>query len=304
MPLATEKWSARSYVPGISASQTFIVTGVANELEAAATSPIPQPNSTFSLDTTLRAGQPDITSPDSPRTYTVVVSFAPPSSGGGGGGGGTSNLATPPLYYPQVSLSTEDIDADIDGNPLLASSRESFSRPQKVRFPQIRYVYKRWESTFDGPRAIAYTRSVNSDQFNMPGFGFVEAGQAFCESITVATAFDRDANSVQVQYTFELREDGWRTRMLDEGVRAWYTDGSTQKPGLLQDAKGNLVTTPVRLDGYGAPFDDNVYTVGGATPTGLSTPPTGAEVVLTSQAAFLRYKMYKLRPFSGLTLTE
>lgn len=304
MSYATELWSARTWKPGESASQTFIVTGAATMAEAAGAPIVPAPASTFILDNRLRAQQPEISTPNSPTTYHVVVNFAAPQSSGSGGNSGSSdNLSLPPQYHPQITLSSEDTDTDVDGNPITASSREGFSRAQKVRFPAIRYIYRRWESSFDGQRALRYTRSVNADTFNMPGFGFVAEGQAFCEGITVVSPYDRNASAVQVQYAFELREDGFRTRILDEGVRAWYTDGSTQKQGQLTDAKGNLITSPIRLDGYGAPFDDNVYTVGGATPTGISSPPTGAEVELTQRAAFLRYKLYKAREFAGLTLT-
>lgn len=302
MALATENWSARTYTPGVSATQTFIVSGATTMLEAAGAPLVPPAGATFSLDNRLRAGPPQISTPDSPTTFVIVVSFDTPQ-GTSGGNNEPSNLASPPVYHPQITLSTEEVDSDVQGNPIIASSRESFSRNQKVRFPSIRYVYKRWESSFDGPRAITFTRSINSDNFFMPGFGTVAAGQAFCEGITVAAAFDRTAKAIQVQYAFELREDGFKTRIMDEGIRAWYTDGSTQKQGQLQDAKNNIITTPVRLDGYGSPFDDNVYTIGGVTPSGLPTPPTGAEVIITRDAAFLQYSLYKARPFTGLTLT-
>lgn len=300
---ATELWSARTWTPNKSASQTFIVTAAANMAEAIAAPLVPVPGSTFLLDNRLIAQQPDVSSPDSPTTFVVVVNFVKPQSSGGGNSGDPNNLNNPPTYHPQITLSTEDVDADRDGNPIIASSREAFSKPQKKRFPSVRYVYRRWESSFDGRRAIAYTGSVNADVFNMPGFGAVEAGQAFCESITVVSPFDRTASAVNVQYVFELREDGFRTRIRDEGTRSAYVSGNETKIGVLTDATGSPVSSPVRLDGLGVPFDTGSYLVAGKTPTGFDSPPTGAEYELTSEAAFLRYKLYRELPFAGLTLT-
>jgi hypothetical protein len=306
MAIVTEKWSERSYVPGQSAKQAFLVSGAGDMLAAAGSCPVAE-NATFSLDNRLRAGPPEIVSPDSPDTFICTFNFASPQSGGGSGGssGGTGSLTLPPTYHPQISLSTEDIDRDAEGNAILASARESFAKPVKKRFPSIRYIYRRFESTFDGPRAIAYTGSVNIDRFFMPGFGFVDAGQAFCEGITVVQAYNRDAQAIEVQYAFELRSDGFKARVLDEGTKGWYYDSTTGAAlnGQFTDFGGTLISSPIRLDGYGGPYDDNVYKVNAQDPSSLPSPPQGAEVELTDSAAFLKYKLYRELPFSGLTLT-
>jgi hypothetical protein len=299
MPLATENWSARKFVPGVSASQTFLVSGVADALTAAGICPIAE-NATFTLDIRLRAGRPDISSPNSPDTFVVTFPFAPSA---GSGSGSSGNLNSNPTYHPQIALSTEDVDTDIEGNAIQSSARHPFSRPQKKRFPSVRYVYRRWESSFDGPRAIAFTGTVNSDQFDMPGFGFVQPGQAFCESISVAQAFDRTAQAILVQYAFELRADGFKTRILDSDTQGYSYSGATAKAGPFTSLSGEQITAPIRLDGYGAPYDDNYYKVEGLTAAGLSASPPGAELEQAPLATFLRYSLYKSLPFTGLTLT-
>lgn len=305
MPLVTEIWSERAYTPATSATQAFLVSDVPDALTAIGLCPVAE-NSTFLLDTRIRAGKPETSTPNSPRLYVVRFNFAPPSSGSTGGGT-TSDLNKPPQYHPQITLSTEDVDLDIDKNPIVTSALNSFSRPQKKRFPSCRYIYRRFESSFDGARAIAYTGTVNIDQFNMPGFGFVAPGQAFCEGITVAQAFDRTAQSILVQYAFELRADGFKTRILDEDSRGWSypggTAGTDAVPGPFKTLASDTINKPIRLNGFGGPYDANVYKVEGAVAGNLASKPAGAETENGNKAVYLKYKLYKEMPFSGLTLT-
>lgn len=303
MPLVTEKWSERTYTPATSARQVFLVGEVSDAATAISLCPVAE-NSTFSLDNRIRAGKPNTSSPDSPRVFLVEFNFAPPSSGTIGGGT-AADLLKPPQYHPQISLSTEDVDLDINKNPIVSSARNSFSRPQKKRFPSVRYVYKRYESAFDGARAIAYTGTTNNDTFSMPGFGTVAAGQAFCEGITVAQAYDRTAQAILVQYAFELREDGFRTRILDEDTRGWSYPTTTATPGPFTALDGTPISRPIRLNGFGGPYDASIYKVGSTVAGSLAAPPAGAELETgpSSKAVFLRYRIYREMPFSGLTLT-
>jgi hypothetical protein len=301
MPLATENWSERKWQPKKSASQVFIVTDVPNMDVAKSIGPVPQANSQFVLDSTLRAQQPVVTSPDSPLVFNVAIEFLPP--GGGGSSGSNQPTNTPVLRHPQVALSTESVDADINGNPIVNSARDAFQQPQSKRFPSVRYVYKRWESNFDGPRAVAYTGTVNNDLFNMPGFGSVQVGQAFCESITVASAFDQTATSVLVVYTFELRGDGFKTRILDQGPNAYYSQNNASAKGRIYTQGGDIVPL-ARLNGLGNVFDATLR-VGSPSSLGQgigSTPP-GAELEITPNGRFLKYTLYASMPFNGLTLT-
>jgi hypothetical protein len=299
MPLVTEIWSARSYVPATSATAAYLVSDVGDELTAAGLCPVTT-NATFRLDVRLRAGKPKISCPDSPRLFKVEFDFAPAS--GGSGGATISDLAKPPTFHPQISLSTESVDADVKNNPIVNSARVSFSGRQNKRFPSIRYVYKRYETFFDGAQAIAYTGKINSDNFEMPGFGSVGPGLAFCESISVASAFDRTAQAILVQYTFELREDGFRTRIMDEGPSGWGYPTEAATPGSFTTLDGTPVNKSIRLNGFGGPYDAGKYKVGSVVAGNLATSPPGAEVEPGNGAVFLKYQLYNERPFSALLL--
>jgi|GEM_PF-6560101 len=302
MGLATEIWTARSYVAGLSAHQSYLVSGVADENEAKAICPVAA-NSTFRIDNRLRASEPRVTSPDNPLTYVVEFDYAPPSSGSSSGNNAPSDLLRPPIYHPQISLSTEDVDADIEGNAIVNSAGSSFSSPQKKRFPSLRYVYRRFESSFDGARAIAFTGVVNSDSFNMPGFGSVTAGQAFCESIVVAAAFNRTSSSIEIQYSFELRADGFKTRILDEGGLAYYVASNNIKLGKIFTTNGETVSKAL-LNGLGAPINATLSVGAVGTAGSNISAPIGATVTGSNLAKFLQFKLYREMPFSGLTLTE
>jgi len=308
--LATENWDKREFQRGARARRQFLVTGATDEADAIATTPIPQKGDEFVLDDRLIAAEPVASSPNQAETYTVDVEFTLPTSSGGGGGG---NIDLPPEYFPQISEDSEPTDVAYDDNdnqvPIVNSARDATKTLPTKPGDKVSYVYKRWESTFDGPRALAYRGKINSDEFNLPGFGTVEIGKARCVSINVGNSFNRDSTEVQVVYNFELREEGFKARILDQGTRAIVTTSAGQVAGQLFDkASGSKITYDVLLNGGGNPIDVDSYVVKDSQGNELDQvgldPPAGAEVETTDHATFLKYRLSKLIAFAGLTLTD
>jgi hypothetical protein len=109
-----------------------------------------------------------------------------------------------------------------------------------------------------------------------------------------------------VQYAFELRRDGFKTRIMDEDIQGYSrstTSGAITAAGPFTSLDGTQLASAIRLDGYGAPYDDGLYKVGGNIAGSLSATPPGAELEQGTGATFLKYQLYPTLPFTGLTLT-
>lgn len=151
----------------------------------------------------------------------------------------------------------EETIEDQDGNKqtVLNSAGDYFDPPVLVddSRPTLRIV--RNEKKYDPQYAILWKDTLNKKVF----FGF----DPHTVKMTMPTG-DLEYNPIcgffyVVTYEFEVNPDGWRKRILDQGIRT--LDGSGNVSPAV-DHDGNAVTSPVLLDGSGgqlASGDDPFY---------------------------------------------
>lgn len=152
----------------------------------------------------------------------------------------------------------EETIEDKDGNTqaILNSAGDYFDPPVTCddSRPTLRII--RNEKSFDAKYADAWKDTLNKKTF----FGF-DPGTV---KMTMPTG-DLEYNPVcgffyPVTYEFEINPDGWRKKILDQGMRT--ADANTGDISPCVDKDGNPVTTPVLLDGSGGQLqsgDDPFY---------------------------------------------
>ena len=162
-------------------------------------------------------------------------------------------LAAEPEIEYYFATSNEPVDVDRDNNPLVNSSAESYDPPITKDFHDLVIRIKRNEPAFDYAFAHTMKGSVNADLF----FGF-DPGTVKC---TVFDGQQTRASSLtywQVVYEFQVRADGWKRKIIDEGFRKKTGVDADNKPTyeLFVDDKGKSLSQPVLLDGSGDKLAD------------------------------------------------
>jgi hypothetical protein len=317
----SENWSDQNLalagdVKTWTAQRGFIVTGISNETEAtiASGSPygtIPQVNEVHPRNRFLRVNK---VTPQriSPVACHVIIAY-----GVGQQPSQQDPLADKPRIRWQLGSTTEPIDRDVEGNPIVNSAGDAFDPPLNTEFTTLFLTYTRNEPYFDIQKALTYSNTVNSNSFTIRGAGIVAPGQIKCDSIQPAGEYTDDADFVPIVYSFEIRRgnkqdsdgswDGFKLRVLDQGLRAYYD--INKGPARIYDpdqstaASRSPVTSDVRLDGYGGTFDDS-YFVTDTLQQSVSkgSAPTGAIVEVGDTACFLKYKRLRTISFAGLNL--
>lgn len=156
--------------------------------------------------------------------------------------------ASPRIRWTTVN-SNEQIDRDANGEPLTNSAKESFDPPISREVDDLVLSFVRNEESFDQVVAASFKNAVNADEF----LGF-EPGTVKCTRFDGEEAQAADQKYFVVSYEFQIRYDGWKRRILDQGFRE--DTGSTDDDGntiyeIIKDTDGNPVREPVLLDGEG-----------------------------------------------------
>jgi hypothetical protein len=298
---ATERWSDRRYARGKSAAKAWDVVHAANEDEAVNAAGVPRPGEKHPLDGTMYAEPPEATR-EGYNYYVVRVSYGLDEGGQGGDQSETHPLNRRPRIAWDLGSTGEPFDRDIEGNPIVNSAGDAFDPPPNRDFISVFFTLSRYEQSFDGALAIQITNCVNSTRFNVMGMFYVEIGQARLVSMKPTHDYDAGAEYIEVAYQFEARFDGHQLRILDQGQRAIYTNADDEiSIGEIFDGDGNQVSSPVLLNGGGAPLNDQ-YKVANTDTEGLSSasPPLGSELETTESACFLKYKRYPAVDFNLL----
>lgn len=168
-----------------------------------------------------------------------------------------------PLLQPYTAewlfaSSNEPIDRDRLGKPITNSADEPFDPPITEEAFDLVLRIQRNEATYNPLLAAHYKRAVNQDTFLWFPPQTVKCSLFEGVRQRVANLF-----FARVTYEFGIRVDtyveggqqaylGWRRRLLDQGLRT-KTDGQY---ALIRDADDNPVTSPVPLNGSGAPLAD------------------------------------------------
>lgn len=184
-----------------------------------------------------------------PFDYEVEVQYGWPDISQNSEGEPSAN---PLEQEPEVSwtfdVTEEQIDRDINGEPLVNSASHSFDPPITEKFPTLVFHYRRNQRGYDAVFAESYFNRVNSDWF----LGF---GPGLC----LLTVFDgvrnRAAGLIYWTVTIEIkiRKDGWRRRILDEGYmkKTGINSDGTIKEERIKDSNAETVTEKTLLDGHG-----------------------------------------------------
>jgi len=306
MPVSVkENWSGRSYSQRtMTARREFTVSGVVDDLQAISAVPELARNVSFPQDARLLSEGAEVTRWEGPRFAVVTADFSIPQSGSGSEHEPppeTNKLDEPPRISWQQSESSEPVDKDADGYPILYSNWVPVSPEVHRIVCNERFTVKLWESSYDRSKATNYRGKINSDAVTLWDWGTAQPGTLLLVSYLPASELRPDDTPVEVVYTFEIDElTSHKWRLLDqgfEGISGISADGKPQtKP--IWNASNKEVTQPALLDGTGIPMNSAFTLEGtaGVSRVGLA----GVEVEVGNDAVWLRYKKYKSMPFSGL----
>lgn len=158
-------------------------------------------------------------------------------------------LSQPATWSWHGRQTTEQVDRDINGDPITNSSDESPDAPLTRPFSDRHLVIVRNEASFDAQVADSYCETVNADAFcGWP------AGTALCIEISAEACWQGPQLYYKVTYEFLFRMDGWKGRFLDQGYRVKdATSASGYKAITIENDDGEQVPIqkPMNLDGEG-----------------------------------------------------
>lgn len=319
MATYTEDWSKQKLVKaaaGWTADREFQVLGATSETTALAATALyggaamPAINDAHPSSGVLKC---DSVSAEQTgfKFWVVKAHYSIPKDGQDHGGPGSQDdpLLVPPRIKWDFGSTSEPIDRDINGNPIVNSAGDPFQQSPTREFTTLFLVYTRNEPFFNVQTALLYRNKTNSTDMYIAGAGTVTAGQMICRDISPASDYTADATFVPVTYKFELREDGFKTRILDQGLRAYYLNPTSNQIVLehLCTTKRQVINQPVRLNGIGQPIDVWMQGVTDGVnyyeTVDYQNPP-GAEIETATggDAVFLKYTIYDAIDFAGLNL--
>ena len=166
----------------------------------------------------------------------------------GGDEGPIDPLTIPPQWSWSFSMSNERIDRDIDDNAITNSAGQSFDPPISQEVPQLvaRVVWNL--PVYNALFAAEYVGAVNSDVW-----GVFSAGMVLCTQLSGDQVHTPFLSYWKVSYEFQIRYDGWKRRILDEGFAVKTGVDGEGKPtySMNKDENGDILSEPVPLDGAG-----------------------------------------------------
>lgn len=192
----------------------------------------------------------------------------------------TDNPLNKPAEYEWDFGSIERvITRDADGKKIQNSAGDPFNPQPTFDEPILilNYAKNVAFSSYNPVTAAGYCNAVNTDSF----LGF-PAGSCRCSywkaKLQYTKTFPYWASEIQVQ----IREDKWELELLDQGLN--YKKGDFKGPIKLPENEGDTigtvpVTEPQLLNGSG-----DILAAGGAP-------------------VYLKFKPYRLKPFSALGIT-
>lgn len=299
---ATRRWS--DYSKGSrTAAVSYDVIGCTTGDQARATCGL-EKNSQHFEDPELKVDDWSITQPGV-NFYRVTFSFSIPEDGNehpGTSVSGTNPLTLPPTIRWDPGTAQEPIDRTADGEPIVNSAFDALDPPLTRLVPTLFLTYTRYESApFQIQKYFPFITTTNSNDLTVQGLT-VKKGQMFCHNIAPIAEYTPSAKYIQVAYQFELRQDGFKGRALDQGLRGW-KDTADDGPGIseLFTSGGEQISYPVRLNGHGEPMD---LSLRGNYAASLIPCPKAvdAEIEPTAYATFLKFKIYPEKDFGQLGL--
>jgi len=184
-----------------------------------------------------------------PMLYEVTVHYGALTPVSGSDiGEPVDPLAIPPKWtWPQAAV-TEQIDRDINGDPITNSAGETFDPPPTNEVQEFVARVELYRAVFNPVLAWEYRGAVNSDIF----LGF-PAEKVKCTHYEGEEMQTPGGLRYRIVMEFHVRWDGWKLRRLDEGFREYYgvnDDGTPDYRNIL-DTSGLQVTEPHKLKDTG-----------------------------------------------------
>lgn len=304
MALYTENWSDRQFKRKQSARRGWTVTGCTNEAEACAAVPV-QAGASHPFDSYLIADEPEGVTKGGPLIWHVTVNYALASEIAAGS---SQEVGQPAKIRWEKEYVTEPAEFDLDGHPLLMSSREAIEGLSRdILIPVL--IFERMEAGFSPWLIEEYDGRFNAETLTLPHGDQYARGRVLMEiTPTGETTVDRPTAPVAVQYRFKFSppDSTWEYwRVCDMGTMAHKASdsyGSLYTVNSTDEAKVTQVSSPVRLNGAGAPWDTSLVVDRDETPLS-GTVPDGAIAEDTGYATFLKYRRRKEASFASLGLT-
>lgn len=154
---------------------------------------------------------------------------------------------------------TEAVDTDINGDPILNSAGEPFDPPLSAEILDELYVITGWldDTKANRDRLDEFNNTVSSDTVYGRGAGrgrmrtaynrITFGGRRFLE-ITIEILFRKPPEGVTA-------EQAWDRRVLDQGYRELVTTNGVTEDVEITDALGKAKSQPTKLDGEGHAID-------------------------------------------------
>jgi len=169
-----------------------------------------------------------------------------------------SPLDQPPEIEWSFDVFDQQIDTDVNGNPITNSSMESFDPAPVIQVADLVLRVTRNRASYDPLLAVSYFNAVNSDYF----LGF-EPGTAKCLNWSGKSARMGNLFYWVVNYQINFRYGWWneatqeyakwRLRFRDEGFSQW--NSTTGKYELILMG-GEKISEPWPLNGQGVALTD------------------------------------------------
>ncbi len=169
-------------------------------------------------------------------------------------------LAMDPQFSWTSLSSSENIDSDIDGKPIINSAGETFTDPIQEDYYDLVLTYSDNQLSFDPVAARAYQGTINSDTFlNFP------VKTVRCTKYTATRQRIADTYYWQRDLEFVMRYDpnnalanGWVRRLMDKGYNKLTTGGVRE---VIKDTNGDAMSEPTLLNGEGGVLTDTANPV-------------------------------------------
>lgn len=259
------------------------------------------------IDTGARCHSVDPQDTDEPTVWTVTASYSndpadigdmqkeaggapdpnnPQDNSGDQGQSGSGSQPNDPLAKPAqivwsvdrytkvAQFAIKDIDTGKQDAALASAAGEPFDPLPEVDAGRLTLTITRNEPSFSQVTSALFQDKVNSDTF--AGFG---AGKVKCNGITGQSAEESGFSYYVVTYSFSMRDDGWRLKLLNQGM---YEFAAGKRVRILDDKTKEPITSPVPLDANGAKLTVAAVQAGSFT--------------------FKNYQVYDEREFSVLNL--
>lgn len=295
--IPSPRWSDRRFTPGVDAVMSWDVKANSEQeaIDLVTQYTGVQQYVAHGLDSSLVADAPAVTA-TGPVFWRVTYTFKPPGQSNG------NATDYRPKFRWTLQTQAQAVDEDAYGNVLLNAAGDVFDGVTRD-FNDRGFVVRRREAQYDLAKASEYENTINDAEIWVLGQFVFTKHELRLVSYIPTGEYDFQPNFIMCEYTFLVRRDKWKHRLLNKGNRGWY--GTGPDIGNFTDAKsGDTTITDVMLDDVGKPINDRYRVTGQAPVANPAGKPAGAtfDKKPGRQEYFAEYEMFPEKNFMGLEL--